>query len=120
MKEILLNEKKDSDVESSMTKEDNSSTAGIFLFNYKFTHTLNYFLFHMKDAILQSKINLCIIPPVNEDVKRLPSVFGGLQIIVPKSLIDGGNYCTLCMEKTVDIDWKAMMIGHHTLNDTAI
>lgn len=120
MKEILLNENENSEEESSTAKLDTSSTSGIFCFNYKFTHTLNYFLFHMRDEVAKSKINLCIIPPVNEDVLRLPLVFGGLQIMVPKSLIDGGNYCTLSVEKIDDLDWKATKIKHHTLNETVI
>lgn len=120
MKEILLNEYENSDVDVTIAKVETSSASGIFLFNYKFTHTLNYFLFHMKDEILKSKINLCIIPPINEDILRLPSVFGSLQIIVPKSLIVGGHYCTLCMEKLEGCDWKATMVGNHTLNEVAI
>ena len=113
MKEILggINDGEKSENETEKVDTD----SGIFLFSYKFTHTLNHFLFHMGDDIVKSKVNIVIIPPSTEDALRLPPVFGPLKIIVPKSLRDGGNYCTFKMNQTEKLDWIASEIEHHVL-----
>lgn len=97
--------------------EDQSESidSGIFLLNYKFIHTLNHFLFHMGEEIAASKVNLVIVAPKTEDALRLPSTFGKLQIVVPKSLREGGNYCTVRLKKTEDNSWQPVLVEHHVL-----
>ena len=92
-----------------------SADSGIFLFSYKFIHTLNHLLFHMGEDIVQSNVNLCIIPPATEDALRLPSKFGKLTIVVPKSLRNGGNYCTIQMKQEAKGEWQTTSIEHHLL-----
>jgi hypothetical protein len=123
IKEILLCEedKNEEDPESEVKKmrcsspipnqtdgeKDADITGGVFLFNYKFTHTLNHLLFHLKDALMNAKVNLCIIPPITQDALRLPATYGDMQILVPKSLVNGGNYSTVSMVKDEKFEWKA-------------
>ena len=107
MKEILAGES-DSDIASA--------DSGIFLFSYKFIHTLNHLLFHMGDEIAHSNVNLCIIPPTTEDALRLPAKFGKLAIVVPKSLRNGGSYCTIKMKQHSEkVEWQTVGVEHHTL-----
>ena len=96
--------------------EDTVSTeTGIFLFSYKFIHTLNHFLFHMGDEVKRANVNLCVIPPITEEASRLPAKFGGLNIIVPKSLKNGGNYTTVRLKEAEGAGWQACDIAHHAL-----
>jgi hypothetical protein len=74
-----------------------SESNGIFLLDYKFTHTLSHFLFHMTEGLENAGINLCIIPPNSEDSKRLPKKLGNLHIVVPPSLRSEGGYCVVEM-----------------------
>ena len=61
---------------------------GIFIFNYKFAHTLNHFLFHMPEAVAAAGIKLCILPPSSDsgEPARLPKAFGQLSIAALGSL----------------------------------
>lgn len=77
------------------TSDDASN--GIFMLDYKFTHTLSHFLFHMTEGLESAGINLCIIPPNSEDSKRLPKKLGDLHILVPPSLRVEGGYCVVEM-----------------------
>jgi hypothetical protein len=104
IKEILLADDQSTRVDS-----------GIFLFSYKFIHTLNHFLFHMGDDVQQSKVNICIIAPTTDDALRLPTTFGNLKIVVPKSLRDGGNYCTIRIKQIEDLTWQPTLIEHFVL-----
>ena len=104
IKKILLGDDQTSKIDS-----------GIFLLSYKYIHTLNNFLFHMGDEISESKVNICIIAPTTEDALRLPSVFGKMSIVVPKSLRDGGNYCTIRIRQTDKLDWQPTSIEHKVL-----
>ena len=104
IKEILLADDQSSRIDS-----------GIFLFSYKFIHTLNHFLFHMGDEIEKSKVNICIIAPTTDDALRLPTTFGKLAIVVPKSLRDGGNYCTIRIKQIEDLTWQPTLIEHFVL-----
>ena len=49
---------------SSSLNNDNSPFSGIFVMNYKYVHTLNYFLFHMSDDLRDAGVSVCILPHV--------------------------------------------------------
>jgi hypothetical protein len=73
-----------------------SEESGIFILNYKYSHTINHFLFHMPECLNSAGVSICIIPlpscTVGEAL-RLSSSFGNLSIVVPPSLKNEGRYC---------------------------
>jgi hypothetical protein len=98
----------------------NIESSGIFALNYKFSHTLNQFLFHMSDQLNENGINLAIISSVSNrnEVTRLPKKFGNLSIAALSSLREG-FYTTIDMENTVSSSggksWKTTNIETHML-----
>ena len=48
--------------ESSLENKKISSNKpqGIFILNYKYTHTLNHFLFHMPELLEDAGVHVCI------------------------------------------------------------
>lgn len=95
---------------------------GIFVFNFKYAHSLSNFLFHMNDIIESSNIKLCVFPAISSTssidiVIRLPSVFGKLHIAKPKSLKDDNEYLIVNLSRSVDnYDWITNSIDVCTLN----
>lgn len=89
---------------------DNNMMSNIFILNYHYSHTLNHFLFHMTSQLEEANIHLAIITsvqatssqsttnsnqpliPITNELDRLPSKFGNLNILVPKSLRRHGYY----------------------------
>lgn len=70
-----------------------SQDTGIFMLNYRFSHTLNQLLFHMQRELDSAGTSLMIISSVDcAETARLPVKFGKLHIAAPKSLRDGGHY----------------------------
>lgn len=77
------------------------NSCNIFVFNYKYAHSLSHFLFHSTTEIEASRVKLCIIPCVNShnsDALRLPNKFGDLHIAVVKSLRQTGEYLEINFE----------------------
>jgi hypothetical protein len=111
IEEMLLNSAKiEEEVENQV--EENSSAnlklsadesksvgSGIFMLNYRFSHTLNKFLFHMTKDLEAAGISLCIVTsPDCAETQRLPKKFGKLGIAAPKSLRLGGHYTVVDMK----------------------
>jgi hypothetical protein len=70
-------------------------TTGIFMFNYKYVHTLNHFLFFQSELIHDASIKLAIVPvPLDHEKNslELPKSYKGLRIVSPKSLRRQGGY----------------------------
>ena len=72
------------------------TSSGIFIFRYKYTHSLNKFLFY-PETINTGSINLLIVPSTSEESSRLPSTYCNFSIVVPKSFNTTGSYYTACM-----------------------
>eukprot|EP01036_Dinobryon_divergens_P025120 gene25120-33638_t len=91
---------------------------GIFMLNYKFAHTLNQFLFHLSDKLERAGIDLVVITSDNldETSSRLPSTFGSLHIVAPKSLRLGRFYSVVEMVFEADSNrWKVESVSAHCL-----
>jgi hypothetical protein len=86
-----------------------SKKTGIFILNYKYSHTLNHVLFHIPEVLNDSNINICVIPSNTEESKRLPSKLGKLNLIVLKSLKNGGNYTILNLVNK-NLSWNVLNI----------
>ena len=108
--------------ETQSNKIQKSNAKGIFILNYKYTHTLNHFLFHMPELLENAGINICIAlsapPPLvdsnQEDSDRPPSLntslhlpkkFGPLNIVTPVSLRLQKQYVILSLIETNELDW---------------
>ena len=76
---------------------------GIFVLNYRFTHTLNHVLFHMPELLEAAHISICIIPQAS-DTLHLPERFGKLSIVSPRSLRTDGSYTVLDLALTEVVD----------------
>lgn len=86
-----------------------SNKTGIFILNYKYSHTLNHVLFHMPEILSDNNINICVIPSNTEESKRLPQKLGKLNLIVLKSLKDGNNYTILNLVYE-NLNWNVLSI----------
>lgn len=86
---------------------------GILLFNYKFIQTLNYLLFHAVHQVLLSNMKVLIVPPNTDEALRLPTLFNGLKVIVPRSLKSEGKYHILRLRRSGGAN--AEEIESHTL-----
>jgi hypothetical protein len=88
---------------------------GIFLLNYKYSHTLNHFLFFQNDLLQSVRIKLAIIPipspsqasSTNENSKKsealvLPRQLRGLTIVSPPSLRLQGGYSVVTLTQAAD------------------
>jgi hypothetical protein len=89
---------------------------GIFLLNYKYSHTLNNFLFFQNDLLQSVRVKLAIIPvpqpspqtssSTNEspktDVIVLPRQLRGLTIVSPPSLRLQGGYSVVTLTQFAD------------------
>ena len=75
---------------------------GIFALNYKFSHTLNHFLFHTPEKLAAAGVKLAIIAqPVDlPNPVNLPAKLGALNIVNPGSLRVNGDY------SVVTINWS--------------
>ena len=102
-------------VPSQLTAPTNQ--CGIFVLNYKWLHTLNYFLFHMMEELAESKISLCIVPATTTEALRLPPVFGKLTLVVPQSLRNGGFYSTIRLENKAGCTagWQTTLVENHVI-----
>jgi hypothetical protein len=99
---------------------------GIFALNYKFSHTLNHFLFHQPEILEKVGIRIAAIAPqcnnlpmdsnVMDDYKdiykndesyhskppKLPTTFGNLTIVAPGSLKKDKTYSIITVSKSSD------------------
>lgn len=90
--------------------------SGIFALNYKFSHTLNHFLFHTTRQLDSAGVGLSIISSASnrDEVTRLPKKFGNQSIAALKSL-RAGFYTTIELEKDVLTNkWKTSDITQHS------
>lgn len=77
-----------------------ADSTGIFVLNYRYSHTLNQLLFHMGAELDQAKVALCVISSADcPETSRLPLKFGKLHIAAPKSLRQGGHYAVVDIEQ---------------------
>jgi hypothetical protein len=89
--------------EENRGEEESSDAYGMFIFNYKYAHSLSYFMFHMNGIVEAAKVKLCIIPAIGStasDALRLPRSFGGLSIVVPRSLRQEGEFTSIRFKVT--------------------
>ena len=56
---------------SSSSLNNDNALSGIFVMNYKYVHTLNYFLFHMSDDLRDAGVSVCILPHVTGEPPHL-------------------------------------------------
>jgi hypothetical protein len=83
----------------SILSDVEGPTTGIFMLNYRYSHTLNQLLFHMGPDLDTAHVALCIISSADcPETSRLPVKFGKLHIAAPKSLRQGGNYLVVDIE----------------------
>jgi hypothetical protein len=123
------NDQINSNITSTSKISKKNISQGIFILNYKYTHTLNHFLFHMPEKLEQAGINVCIavsaIPPPssshNNDDKNqeknqgtttsinsslhLPKKFGSLNIVTPVSLKLQKQYIILKFFENDYMEW---------------
>lgn len=93
--------------------EKNENDFGIFLFHYKYAHSLSYFLFHMTDIIETSKIQLVIIPTIGRpEAERLPSTFGKFHIVTPRSLKSNKSYTIIHLKSNKEMFWHVDKIDN--------
>lgn len=120
IQEILINTNQQ-ELEASAENQKLSAYegSGIFALNYKFSHTLNQFLFHMQDHLDTAGIDVCIlscVDPNDDTVTRLPAKFGKLSIVTPKSLRNGGNYTVIDLNlDTSGKKWQVVGIDNLSL-----
>lgn len=71
-----------------------TSPFGIFVFNYKFAHSLNHFLFFQTDVALKARLRLLVIPSFADSNFVFPKSHSGYAIASPRSLRLLGGYTT--------------------------
>jgi len=74
---------------------------GMFALNYKFSHTLNHFLFHTPEKLAACRVKLAIIAhPVDlPNPVNLPAKIGALNICNPGSLRMNGDYSVVSLHQ---------------------
>ena len=120
----------------SATLSSNLDICGIFVFNYKFAHSLNHFLFFQTQLAQKANVRLLIIPSFleshgNSGSGRLnfefPRVHNKYTIAAPRSLRLDGSYMTVELvhsstlvnnDKTGDA-WSVTSMEEHTLDPAA-
>ena len=104
---------------------EDKNALGIFALNYKYSHTLNHFLFHLPEEIEQASIRVAIIPPPCSSVvttsetvveaPKLPNTCGNLHIVSPGSLCREGQYAIMEVELDNNDQWNVKKIENCTL-----
>lgn len=116
---------KEESTDNYMTEEQTNGHFGIFVLNYKFSHTLNHLLFHLPEKTRQAGISLAIIPPpVTEHGEephpnpvKLPQKVGNLTVISPKSLRQGGHYLEVVIKREdSNAEWAVQDINELQLS----
>ena len=114
----------DSARETSDKNRVDDGGLGIFALNYKYSHTLNHFLFHIPEELHQANVSVAVIPPpcssinaedgTSFEAPKLPSSFGNLHIISPGSL-RRGQYAIMDVILDDDNRWSVTNIENCTL-----
>jgi len=75
-------------IEISTKTQRNIIPTSIFLLNYKYSHTLNHFLFHSVNQLNDAGVNLCIISSTSTEGSGVifPETLHGLALANPHSL----------------------------------
>ena len=100
---------------------DHEPSLGLFALNYKFSHTLNHFLFHMPEDLERSRIGVAVVaPPCASDVAgsedsefpapKLPEKFGALNIVSPGSLRRNKTYSVLTVTQNAADAWEVASV----------
>ena len=110
-----VSQSEDLSIQSDQENSISINKFGIFLFNYKYAHSLSYFLFHMTDKIETSGVKLCIIPATSADSSRLPEIFGSLHIVTPKSLRNTGYYNKIVLTIDNNENWKVEKVTEESI-----
>lgn len=92
-------------------------STGIFVLNYRYSHTLNQLLFHMGPELEQARVTLCVISSADcPETSRLPVKFGKLHIAAPRSLRQGGHYVVVDIElDEASQQWDKITVEVRTL-----
>ena len=96
-----------------LSSDNSNQYNGIFVFNYKYTHSLNKFLFY-PEIVNTDDIRLLIIPSMSDEASRLPKSYGNYQILVPKSFSTTGVYHKIVM-KSLQNQWTILDINECTI-----
>jgi hypothetical protein len=115
--ETNANDEADSGATLKLPSSSSADSTGIFVLNYRYSHTLNQLLFHMGAELDQAKIALCVISSADcPETSRLPVKFGKLHIAAPKSLRQGGNYVVVDIEQDErTLLWDKITVDARTL-----
>lgn len=105
------------DTQASATSEAGSSSrgsapCGVFVFNYKFAHSLNHFLFFQSDVAREACLRLLVIPSFVDSNFEFPKTHSGYSIVAPRSLRLLGGYCTAQLELQGGV-WTATSVQDH-------
>ena len=89
---------------TSVAQRSSTSPLGLFCLNYKFSFTLNHFLFHIPEELCRAGVGVAIIAPPFGELQaqtrpKLPSAFNGMQIVDCGSLRDTGSFAVLSVSK---------------------
>jgi hypothetical protein len=120
---ILTKPRTDVMASSSNSRSNLCVPLGLFALSYKFSFTLNHFLFHIPEQLSKAGVKVAIIAPPCGEVQalhkpKLPTSFGGLQHIVDcGSLRDDGRYAvlTLSKEDSSDGSWSVVNVEQCSL-----
>lgn len=77
---------------------------GLFCLNYKFSFTLNHFLFHTPEALAKAGVGVAVIAPPFGEMQaqtrpKLPKAFNGMTIVDCGSLRDSGSFVVLSVAR---------------------
>ena len=116
-KSIMNNNEEQRNNITTTTPPPTTMNTGIFMLNYRYSHTLNQLLFHMNTELGAANISLCIITSADcPETSRLPVKFNKLNIVAPKSLRQGGHYVIVDIEyNTMTQLWDNITINAHIL-----
>jgi hypothetical protein len=71
---------------------------GIFVFNYKFAHRLNHFLFFQTELARRARLRLLVVPSLADTNFEFPREHNNYTIASPRSLRLEGSYTTVELE----------------------
>ena len=85
-------------------QEPSAPPLGLFCLNYKFSFTLNHFLFHTPEALAQAGVGVAVIAPPFGEMQaqtrpKLPEAFNGMTIVDCGSLRDSGSFAVLSVAR---------------------
>ncbi len=88
---------------------------GLFLFCYRYLHSLNHLLFHLCEVLEAAGVAWCVVPQ-RETGLHLPPRLGHLEILAVPSLRTTHKYMTLDLERSSESrPWSLVSSSVHDL-----